>query len=92
MPLLTQVLCHSGTFILSLHLITSDTKQTLADVTSVNCTLSGGPVKILPHHAPMIATVERGKLYAVRSDGVKSFEIASAGLLKVEKDVVTIVS
>ena len=77
---------------LLMRLITSDTKQELADIKSVNCTLVGGPVKILPHHAPMIATIERGKLYVVRNDGVKSFEIASSGLLKVERNVVTIVS
>lgn len=77
---------------LSLHLITSDTKQELTDITSVNCTLAGGPVKILPHHAPLIATLKPGKVYTVRADGIKSYDIISAGLLKVEKEMVTIVS
>ena len=77
---------------LSLHLITPDTKQELADIQSVTCTLAGGPVKILPHHAPTIATVEPGKLYAVRRDGIKSYELASSGLLKIERDTITVVS
>ena len=77
---------------LSLHLITSDTKQEITDIKSVTCTVAGGPIKILPHHAPMLATLKPGKLYTVRSDGVKSYEIISSGLLKVENNIVTIVS
>lgn len=88
-------LCHVVTLsqlMLSLNLITPDTKQELADIQSVTCTLAAGPVKILPHHAPTIATVEPGKLYAVRKDGIKSYELTSPGLLKIERDVITVVS
>ncbi len=77
---------------LSLHLITSDTKQELVDLQSVNCAISTGPVKILPHHAPMIATLETGKLYTVKADGIKAYEILSPGLLKVQDNMVTVVS
>ncbi|MDO8557819.1 MAG: hypothetical protein Q7S09_01335 [bacterium] len=77
---------------LSLLLITPDTKQELDDIRSVNCTVAGGPVKILPHHAPMVATLKPGKLYAVKADGIKSYDILSPGLLKVQDDLVTVVS
>lgn len=77
---------------LSFRLITSDTKQELADIQSVNCTISTGPVKILPHHAPLVATLEAGKLYTVKADGIKTYEVPSPGLLKVRDDIVTIVS
>lgn len=77
---------------LSLILITPDAKQELTDIQSVNCTISTGPVKILPHHAPLVATLNPGKLYTVKTDGIKSYEILSPGLLKVQDNIVTVVS
>ncbi|MDP3963669.1 MAG: hypothetical protein Q8Q39_04180 [bacterium] len=77
---------------LTLHFITADAKQEIADIKSVKVHLASGLVKILPHHAPMIATVEPGKMYAMRNDGIKTYDITGRGLLKVEKDVVTVVS
>jgi len=77
---------------LSLRFVTSDTVQEIGDIQSLKCILPTGPVKILPHHAPMIAAIEPGKIYTVKADGIKPYEIASGGLLKVERGVVTIVS
>ena len=77
---------------LTLHFITADTKQEILDIKSAKIHLASGLVKILPRHAPLIATMEPGKMYIMREDGIKSFTIPSSGLLKVEKDVITVVS
>lgn len=77
---------------LTLQFITADTKQEIIDINAVKLHLASGVVKILPHHAPMIATVEPGTMYLTRNDGIKTYDIASRGLLKVSCDVVTVVS
>lgn len=77
---------------LTLHLITSDTVQEFTDIRSVTCTLADGPVKILPNHAPAIATIKPGKFYLVRQDGIKPQELTSSGLIKIERNIVTVVS
>lgn len=78
---------------LTIHLTTSDASEEFRNVTAVRCQTHGGPIKILPHHGPMVSTLKSGKVYLVMaSGGIQVKEMQAPGLLKVEKDIVTIVS
>ena len=78
---------------LSVSLMTTDTSEEYRNVAAVRCSVAGGPIKILPRHAPMLATLRSGKVYFVMaSGGIEVHEISSRGLIKVEKDKIAIVS
>ncbi len=78
---------------LTVHLTTTDTSEEHRNVAAVRCATPGGPIKILPHHAPMLSALNAGRVYLVMaSGGIQAKKVTSPGLLKVEKDTVTIVS
>lgn len=76
---------------LTVDLVTAQIQERIEGVAAVRCQTPGGPIKILPHHGPLLAILRPGNLYLiVARGGIETRRIPAEGLLKVFQNTLTI--
>ena len=75
-----------------LEIITPDKKVFAGSVSLVKVPGSKGSFAILEYHAPIISTLEKGKIKVVERRGVESYYKISGGIIEVKDNNVIILA
>lgn len=74
-----------------LEIITPDKKVYSGDIDAVKVPGSAGSFEILEYHAPIISTLEKGKVKVIER-GAESFYDISGGVIEVKDNIVIILA